>query len=340
MQFKNMVFFIFRTSILMRATFFLIISMLSFTDVAKASTFPKIMTITIGHDKKFSFFTSEKNKNTPYKHLLIGINGYSRDANLLFNALYKATTVSNRNSDTLIIIPIFQVPEKQALACRTTNMPVAKADDLLWQCKSWYQGALASNLPVSSFTAMDTLIQQLLKQMPTIKNVTVAGFSAGGQFVQRYVGFAHFQNSFDKIHYIVADPSSFLYWDSFRPVSSSQPCSNANQWKYGLENLPAYLLQDRSKARQNYINANIDYLEGALDQGTSIKAAYHSLDKSCAARLQGEYRLDRGMHYANYDKDKLAHETHKLTIILDCAHSAYCVFTSQKGRAILFKEIQ
>ena len=46
------------------------------------------------------------------------------------------------------------------------------------------------------------------------------------------------------------------------------------------------------------------------------------------------------MHYANYDKDKLAHETHKLTIILDCAHSAYCVFTSQKGRAILFKAIQ
>lgn len=63
-------------------------------------------------------------------------------------------------------------------------------------------------------------------------------FLAGGQFVQRYVGFAEVRrpHSFP-VRYVVAEPGSWLYFDPERPVPLRQGA--AVDWDDCLDGLSA-----------------------------------------------------------------------------------------------------
>lgn len=214
---------------------------------------------------------------------------------------------------------------------------------------------------MTSFQALDALQQRLVERWPRLQSITVAGFSAGGQFVQRYIGFAR-PPSGVRVRYVVADPGSWLYFDALRPkpVDRGHPiawaecldqrcefewaplsaaelaaCPQANRWKYGTEGLPPALGSDARQARARYAAADVAYLEGALDTGENHGAFFKILDRSCAAKLQGPYRLQRGLAYAAYDKRFLASH-HSLTLVPACAHDVSCVFESEAARPVLF----
>jgi hypothetical protein len=269
-------------------------------------------------------------------NILIGVQGYVRDANRTFDAAAAAAQADGHDKDTLIVAPIFQVPADDAARCSYPGVPDAALGDALWTCGNWSGGAKASNGDVTSFQAMDSLLAALLQRYPSVHQITIAGFSAGGQYVQRYIGFAHPPALLQSVRYVVADPSAFLYFDSWRPAPGADLCSGYNKWKFGTEHLPVYLGRDAATARKIYAQANISYLEGALDQGASPQAAYALLEKKCPAALQGPYRLQRGQAYAAYDARYLAHGAHKLTIIPGCAHSVTCVFPAPAAKAALF----
>ena len=59
------------------------------------------------------------------------------------------------------------------------------------------------------------------------------------------------------------------------------------------ESLPAHLHRTADAARRRYAAADISYGAAADDTGTAPGAYYRILDKSCAAQLQGPYRLQR-----------------------------------------------
>jgi hypothetical protein len=295
---------------------------------------------------------------------IIAIHGHSRDANTTFVATLAAVTKAGRIDSTLVIAPIFQVADGDAAKCETSGVPHAQADDLLWTCQSWPYGGTSSNAGgISSFVALDALVERLVDDWPSLQSVTIAGFSAGAQMVQHYVGFAA-PHPRATIRYVVADPGSWLYFDEVRPrvtangvpvdwsacqagngapgnchvefVATGADCPAANHWKYGTAELPRSLTRDAPAARAQYVEADISYLEGALDRDSAPGTAYRLLDRSCAASVQGSYRLQRGVAYAYYDRTLLAPlHPRRVTVVPGCAHSVSCVFESDAARAAL-----
>jgi hypothetical protein len=297
---------------------------------------------------------------------LVVIHGYSRDANKSFSAGLSAVKSRNAIANSLVVTPIYQVPVSEAKKCMTKGVPEAASNDLTWSCTTWIEGGLSNGLnAVSSFTAMDALLVQLKKDFPNLSTITIAGFSAGAQMVQHYVGFAADVSELGvKVRYVIADPGSWLYFDRQRAqpylnemkVSWAQcsggpqglgqcqlkmeefstVCLGTNDWKYGLNKLPDHLPWGGSKAREQYAQANISYMEGALDSNTAKGAYYAILDKSCAANAQGPFRLQRGIVYAFYDRTLLSPDKLRtVTIIPNCAHDVACVFSSKEGSEIL-----
>lgn len=268
---------------------------------------------------------------------LIAVHGHSHDANKTFDAALLAARREDALGRTLVLAPLFQVDPDKAGKCRTAGVPEAQAGDLLWSCSSWMEGGLAKGTDWGSFAALDALLAEVHHQWPGVKTITVSGFSAGGQMVQHYIGFAAAPPVGVALRYVVADPGTWLYFDPVRPdAHASAFCPGVDRWKYGIEQLPAHLTRDAAAVRAQYAAADIHYLEGELDSGSGPGTASRVLDRSCAANAQGPYRLQRGLAYASYDRAHLAPEANRqVTVIPDCAHDVACVFPSPAARAIL-----
>ena len=295
---------------------------------------------------------------------VIAIHGHSRDAVRIFQATTAAAGASQM-AHTLVLAPVFQVAAARATRCHSPGLPAAQAGDLLWTCSSWQQGAAAQNTPnITAFMAIDQLVAHVLQQFPSVKTVTIAGFSAGGQLVQRYIGFAAPTPRPVQLRYVVGSPSSWLYFDPERPLptrgghaadwtgctteaceftlavpaaAEGGTCPGYDQWKYGTGNGPATHGRSATETRAAYVAADVTYLLGAQDTGSGKGTAYSVLDTTCPAQLQGPYRLQRGLAYAAYDKARLAGGAHRLMPPAEgCRHDVRCVFTSGSGRAALF----
>ncbi|SVD41821.1 uncharacterized protein METZ01_LOCUS394675, partial [marine metagenome] len=130
-------------------------------------------------------------------------------------------------------------------------------DVLYWtNTTNWTAGYTSGNtstharpFTISSYSIMDTLLYRLAMNNPRLDQMVFVGFSAGGQFVNRYVGgndvteiiFQEFNLS---IRYIVGSPSSYLYMNGERRIegtvdqfAGSSGCSGYNDYKYGLDDL-------------------------------------------------------------------------------------------------------
>jgi hypothetical protein len=229
------------------------------------------------------------------------MHGHPRDADKTFNAALLAVRNANALADTLVVAPVFQVAADKAAKCSAPGVPAAQAGDLLWTCGSWLEGGRADNgARITSFAAMDALVAELARRWPSLRTVTIAGFSAGAQMVQHYIGFADQAQAGAgsvAVRYVVADPGTWLYFDAWRPQPVADgACPGVNRWKYGTDDLPASLalVRTAAQARQRYAAADISYLEGALDSSDAKGTYYGILDKSCAAMAQGPYRISAG----------------------------------------------
>jgi pimeloyl-ACP methyl ester carboxylesterase len=248
----------------------------------------------------------------------------------------RAAEAAGHMHDTLIVAPVFEMPVAEARACSFKGVPQAVRGDAVWKCDDWADGGKALNGNATSFQMMDRLVALLVKQDRAARVVTLAGFSAGGQFVQRYAGFANPPASV-AMRYVVSDPSSFVYFDKIRPQPFVGSCRHFNDWKFGLDKLPGDLGRDGPAARQAYAAADITYMEGALDDSAGPGTAAKLLAHGCAAELQGSFRRQRGEAYAQYDAKYLAHGAHRLVVVPGCAHSVSCVFPNPAARAVLFQ---
>lgn len=299
-----------------------------------------------GSGGRFSYYASRSPQGHPASardpgptHALIAVHGHPRDVGKTFEASLRAVRDGDALSQTLVVAPLFQVDAGRAARCSSPGTPAAQPGDLLWTCGSWLRGEGAHNGGrLGAFAAMDALVVELARQWPSLQRITVAGFSAGGQFVQHYIGFAADPPTpAVALRYVVADPGTWLYFDPL-PVSAAEAaaCPSLNRWKYGTEDLPPGLGRTAAEARAHYAAADIHYLQGELDSGRGKGTAYGVLDKSCAAQAQGPYRLQRGLAYADYDRRLLAPgKQRQVTVVPGCAHDVACVFPSPAARAAL-----
>jgi hypothetical protein len=93
---------------------------------------------------------------------------------------------------------------------------------------------------------MDKILTTLADKdrFPLLTWITLVGQSAGGQFVQRYAAGGRAPDAFAgvTIGYVTANPSSYLYLNSYRPVAQNliESCPEYNNYKYGLDNRNEY----------------------------------------------------------------------------------------------------
>ncbi|WP_392566634.1 hypothetical protein RHO15_03320 [Utexia brackfieldae] len=283
----------------------------------------------------------------PPETALIVIHGYPHDVNKTLAAAVLAAEKAQQ-THLVIVAPLFQADAQAAKKCHRHGRPPS-ADELQWTCGSWTQGGLAVNAAVSTYQALDALIMSLKIAYPTVNSVTVAGFSASAQMIQHYIGFSALPANLSlHLRYVIADPGSWLYFDDSHSrlpfiqsklgkmgITALATCPTVNDWKYGLNKMPTHLAAQVSRAKAQYRQADIHYLEGARDQGDWPRAHQAILDKSCAANAQGDSRLQRGIVYMAYARAMLKMPS-AFSVVPNCAHDVTCVFTSAEGQQALF----
>lgn len=147
----------------------------------------------------------------------------------------------------------------------------------------WRGGGDANGTELSSFDIIDLLLAKFSdkKAFPNLKRVALVGFSAGGQFVGRYVAVGKGEVAPHlELVYAAMAPSTFLIPDP------------NDTWHYGLKNRPRYSRElSEEQIMENLRSRRC--LHACGDADTLEKA----LDKTASAMKQGENRYVRFLNF-------------------------------------------
>nr|CCA82287.1 conserved exported hypothetical protein,alpha/beta-Hydrolases domain [blood disease bacterium R229] len=224
-------------------------------------------------------------------------HGLQRNGNDYYAAGAKLLKASGRNPDEILLVaPNF--PGEPDAGKGFDRMP-------LWSVEGWLGGFNAVNAPytgLSSLQVLDDLIAFVTDpaRLPNVRRVTVAGHSGGAQIVQRY---AVLNNVDERIRargvdlrYVVANPSSYLYFTPERPRGrgfasyDAGACPDYDHYKYGMVDMVPYAAGTDGKALfKRYAQRQVTYLVGSDDNDPNHRV----LDKACGAEAEGPTRLDR-----------------------------------------------
>ncbi|WP_455885284.1 alpha/beta hydrolase [Pseudomonas spelaei] len=267
---------------------------------------------------------------------LIIVHGRLRNAQTYLHSGVEAAQRAAVGAGTLVIAPQF---------LNESDVKRNQLDDRLlrWQGNDWMAGEPSTGPGhVSSYGALDQIIKHLGNRtlFPALKEIVVAGHSGGAQVVQRFALLGHAHPSLQaegiRLRYVVANPSSYAYFSPQRPVPFDAPrCPGFNDWKYGLQHLPAYAKGQRAEQlEQAYVLRDITYLLGQQD----IDPNHPALDKRCEAEAQGAYRLIRGHNYFDYLKRRHPQLRQTLVEVPGVGHDGDAMFTSPEGQNVLFTQ--
>lgn len=309
---------------------FLIFSCLFLSLFVFAAAFATIPESSLNYrGKLFSFYTSHNLSavNSSVETAIISIHGSERNADTYFNSMVGVATKLGKVNSTLVIAPHYKLPSDKLIA-----------GELTFTDEGWLRsdGSLVAPT-ILSFELMDNFINLLAnpKNFPNLKMIVFTGHSAGGQLVQRFALGNMTDLKYKNIHvkYVVANPGSYAYLNAKRnfqiPV---RPACAYNNYKYGLDNLNAYMKRLAVPTMQTlYINRDVTYLLGELDNVAG------GIDQDCPARYQGDTRLHRGQNFkASLDADFPTNK-HDLVIVPGVAHTQWGMYNSPAGMKVLFE---
>lgn len=304
-------------------------------------------------------------RNTAVERAIIVIHGLSRNVTSTFDSMVDAAALAETEgvdacaeTSTIILAPKFQSQGN------STGNDAPASNELRWLRSGWVQGdqALAPSPFVSSFDVVDHIIGKLKSsyRFPNLEEIIVVGHSAGGQFTNRYAaGSADADNlpSRLRIRFVVTNPSSYLYFDTKRPVPADPDSfvspyikigsswlqhpsfagmaycpTTFNDYKYGLEQLNPYMSQSSLPMLMvgRYMNHDVTYFIGEDDDFDNGNMA-----TGCAAMFQGPHRLARALSYHAYMTLRWP-SAHDLVSVPGVAHSGRGMYTSDEGLELLF----
>ncbi|VWB38522.1 alpha/beta fold hydrolase [Burkholderia metallica] len=272
------------------------------------------------------------------ERVFVVIHGTLRNADAYYaSGLEVVEKAGSAGKGTMVVAPQFLTRADT----RAFSLP---AQTLAWTQEGWKGGDAARQpAPISSFTALDALLAHFADRSlyPALSSVVVIGHSAGAQLLQRYAVAGHEGDALVRagiaVRYVVANPSSYLYFDDERPNADAiagGTCPRATQWKYGLKSAPPYVAsQDVRDLEARYVARHVVYLLGQTDTNPYT----HFIDRSCAAMAQGPYRLARGLAYFDYLKKRHpADLAQRVVEVPGVGHDELGMFTSACGLAVLF----
>jgi len=275
---------------------------------------------------------------------VIVLHGVLRDADVYLRAGEQAQrSAGDVSAGSLLIVPQF-------LAGTDVAAHKLSRETLRWRLTGWEGGEDAEGpAPISSFDALDAIVKKLAdaRIFPALRHVVFAGHSGGGQVVQRYAMIGHAEAALGVaaervgLRYVVANPSSYAWPGPERPdgqngfvLPDAAACPGYDTWKYGLKGLPRYAgAAPPSGVEAAYLARDVIYLLGMTD----TNPAHRALDRSCAAQLQGPYRLARGQAFISYLRWRHPEGLrHRLMEVEGVGHNPSRMFGSACGRAALF----
>lgn len=260
---------------------------------------------------------------------LINISGLLRNSDVYEKTGEKAIAAADAGNDTILFTPQF-------LAQVDVTGHDLPAETLRWDVHTWLDGLPAIGpAPLSAFDVLDAIVQRLADRshFPALREIVLVGHSAGGQLVQRYAVVGRAPDAVATgVRYVVANPSSYLYFDRTRPVAHSG-CPKFNDWKFGFDNLPPYVDATPFVYENRYVKRDVTYLLGQLDTDPH----HPVLDRTCPAEAEGAYRLIRGRNYVQYVKQRHPGGTNQTEAeVPGVDHDGDAMFTSGCGIAVIF----
>lgn len=270
-------------------------------------------------------------------------HGLGRDAPGYFAAARKAQALAGGEGQrALMIAP--QVLAEEDIAAHGLG-----ADYLRWRWNDWAGGEPAVGpRPLSLFDVYDALLARLADRTryPALREIVLAGHSAGGQIVQRY---AVVGNGPDRLpqagiamRFVIANPSSYIWFTPDRPLPGggfgpppgTGACPRYADWRYGLTgHLPAYVTGTPASLEARYLARDVTYLLGTADTNPN----HPQLDTSCAGETQGPTRYARGHNYVAtlqwLTHGALRHSVHDVPGV---AHNGGRMLTSACALAAMF----
>ncbi len=289
--------------------------------------------------------------NEEIERLIIVQHGTLRNADNYYQSIINAADGANLpdwQESTLVIAPQFLTEED-------VNFLNLGNDFAYWSYMGWRQGDLSGSTSshprpwrISSYAVADSIISRAVQTFPNLKNVVVAGHSAGGQFVNRFTAGSHIHEELEaagiSIRGIVSNPSTYMYLSpkrynaggSFSVPSAGQisSCPSYDNYKYGMINPSSYMDQGAEVLRTNYRSREVVYLLGDLDNQVDMY-----LDVSCPANFQGPYRRERGRRYLLHLVDEFGagiRTLHREVGIAGVGHNHSAIFASACGVRYLF----
>jgi pimeloyl-ACP methyl ester carboxylesterase len=276
------------------------------------------------------------------KRVLIVVHGTLRNADVYFADGRRAVEEAGAASaGSMVIAPQF-LTQADVQAFKLAP------DTLAWTQEGWKGGDPArSPAPISSFSAMDALLAHFSDRTlyPALKEVVVSGHSAGAQIVQRYAVAGRAEAALNqagiKVRYVVANPSTYLYFDNSRPnpdgsfhPATAADCPHVNRWKYGMDQVPVYVAQQKlDTIEARYAARKVIYLLGMEDTNPYT----HFIDRSCPAMAQGPYRLARGLAYFKYLQARHPSALNQRVVeVPGVGHDGRGMYGSACGQAVLF----
>ncbi|MBV9719433.1 MAG: alpha/beta hydrolase [Candidatus Eremiobacteraeota bacterium] len=277
------------------------------------------------------FGTSSLDGDATVTRALIIVHGVLRDADYYYDTGVIAANDAHALAQTFVIAP--QFVERSELAGQNVS-----PQTLYWNGQ-WPGGADAvSPAPVSTYDVFDAMLARLSDKtlFPKLREIVIAGHSAGGQIVQRYavVGKAPEldANARVPVHLIVSNPSSYFYFSDWRPFPPKN-CADFNQWRYGILGAPRYVAGTPAELETRYVARHVTYLMGTAD--TNPKES--DLDRSCGGEAQGPYRFARAKYFIAYIGSRHPVGTNQdYAFVRGVPHDNRRMFASACGLAVIF----
>ncbi|KAH9908482.1 WSC domain-containing protein [Xylariomycetidae sp. FL2044] len=288
------------------------------------------------------------------KRAVIMVHGLNRDPDTYMSTALSALANNPgpaNFANTQIIVPMFPNGDDKNRGFPWNSSAPAGGDGsysnaLVWKGSGWMSGDNNQYPPLqiatSSYDCLDQIIQYFADKTlyPNLKQIVLAGHSAGAQALQRYAAVGKDLSSVlgdTRLTYWIGNPNSYLWLNSERPLDTSS-CSIYDDWRDGLANYsPSYntdLIKAGAAAVQaNYQSKSIAYLRSLLDKGDT--------SSTCAPSTQGNNRDERFFNFIGYFPPTCQAPSDPACDTIDymeSGHDANAAFSSASGLARLFND--
>ncbi|CDS02164.1 uncharacterized protein SPSC_02297 [Sporisorium scitamineum] len=316
------------------------------TEMPQVLGFDTMRDLTVGNNVVQPYIIERGKNAAQIKRVVITQPGLPRDywkyANLVRNSLLCASVNSSlgiNRDEILIAAPTW-------FSTADASAGSAQSNDLRFDGGNWATGvdsAGPNGASISSFEALDDLVNKFFDKStyPNLQHVVIAGHSLGGSFTQHYAMLRKSNTAQDgQISYFVGNPGSYVYPTSDRPVQNpggncASTASTADQWSYGLQNLPSYGSGQGSASSiaSRYYGRNIMYALGLSDNEGG--------DSHCEAQNQGTSHLTRGQNFQRELQSANGGNvpsSQQFNYVPNVAHEDYLIFSDPNSQQFLFAQ--